>query len=348
MRIVVATTQVPFMRGGAEIHAENLVNVLRNAGHEAEIVAIPFKWYPPEKILDTMLACRLLDLSESCGQKIDKLIALKFPAYLIPHPNKVVWLLHQHRQAYELWGTSLGDLEVFPNGIQVKEAIINADNKILRENITLYANSINVTKKLQKFNQIDATPLYHPPHNAELFYCEDCGDYFFFPSRLNPTKRQSLVIEALAKTRNNIRVIFTGNSNDNQYGNELSKLAKNLNLKDRILFVGNISETEKIKYYARALGVIYPPFEEDYGYVTLEAMLASKPVISCTDSGGPTELIKNRATGLIVESNPDSIAAVMDELWEDVALAKQLGQAGTEYYQSLNINWSNVVTKLLK
>lgn len=348
MRIVVATTQVPFVRGGAEIHAENLVCALRNAGHEAEIVAIPFKWYPPEKILDTMLACRLLDLSESCGQKIDKLIALKFPAYLIPHPNKVVWLLHQHRQAYELWGTSLGDLEHFPNGIQVKEAIINADNKILRENIMLYANSVNVAKRLQKFNQINATPLYHPPHNAELFYCEDYGDYFFFPSRLNPTKRQSLVIEALAKTQNKIKVIFTGNSDDNKYGNELLKLTKDLEVKNRVLFLGNISETEKIKYYARSLGVIYPPFEEDYGYVTLEAMLASKPVISCTDSGGPTELIKNRTTGIIVESNPNSIAAAMDELWEDIALAKQLGQAGTEYYQSLNINWSNVVTKLLK
>ncbi|MGV2829457.1 glycosyltransferase family 4 protein [Myxosarcina sp. GI1(2024)] len=348
MKVVVATTQVPFVRGGAEIHAENLVNALKNEGHQAEIVAIPFKWYPPEKILDTMLVCRLLDLSESCGQKIDKLITLKFPAYLIPHSNKVVWLLHQHRQAYELWGTALGDLEHFPNGIQVRQAIINADNKILKEKISLYANSINVTKRLKKYNQIDAIPLYHPPHNAELLYCKEYGDYFFFPSRLNPTKRQFLAIEALAKTKNNFRVIFTGNSDNNEYNQKLLNLAKELGVKDRVSFLGTVSETEKIEHYARCLGVIYPPFEEDYGYVTLEAMLASKPVITCIDSGGPTEFIENHKTGLIVESNPESIAAAMDELWENVSFAKLLGKAGKDYYKSLNINWSNVITQLLK
>lgn len=348
MRIVVATTQVPFVRGGAEIHAENLIDALRNAGHEAEIVAIPFKWYPPEKILDTMLACRLIDLSESCGQKIDRLVALKFPAYLIPHPNKVVWLLHQHRQAYELWGTPLGDLEHFPNGIQVKETIVNADNKILSDNIALYANSINVARRLKKFNQIEATPLYHPPHNAELFYCKEYGDYFFFPSRLNPTKRQFLAIEALAKTKNKIRVVFAGGSDNAAYGKELLNLAKNLGVEKRVSFLGKVSETEKIEYFARSLGVIYPPFEEDYGYVTLEAMLASKPVITCTDSGGPTEFIENRKTGLIVDFNSESMAAAMDELWDNISFAKLLGQAGKDYYKSLNINWTNVVTQLLK
>ena len=40
-----------------------------------------------------------------------------------------------------------------------------------------------------------------------------------------------------------------------------------------------------------ALGVIFPPLDEDYGYVTLEAMLAAKPVITCTDSGGPLEFV---------------------------------------------------------
>ena len=348
MKILVATTQVPFVRGGAEIHAENLVKALQEKGHQAEIVALPFKWYPPEKILDAMLTCRLTDLSESCGEKIDKLIALKFPAYLIPHPRKVIWLLHQHRQAYELWRTPLGDLEHFPNGIQVKQAIINADNKVFRENIPLYANSINVANRLKKFNDINATPLYHPPHNAELFYCEEYGDYFFFPSRLNPTKRQFLVIEALAKTKNNVKVLFAGKSDNEDYENELLNMAKKLGVSKKITFLGSISETEKLKYYAQSLGVIYPPFEEDYGYVTLEAMLSSKAVISCNDSGGPTELIENRKTGLIVEPTAKDLAVAMDELWENIAIAQELGKAGKDHYHSLNINWSNVVTQLLK
>src|SRR5439155_3184295 len=67
---------------GAEIHAEGLLQALRVEGHEAEIVAVPFKWYPPERILETMLACRLLDLTESAGTRVDRVIGLKFPAYL--------------------------------------------------------------------------------------------------------------------------------------------------------------------------------------------------------------------------------------------------------------------------
>ena len=133
MRILIATVQVPFVRGGAEVHGENLRDALRRAGHEAEIVAVPFKWYPPERILDTMLSCRLMDLTESSGVKVDVLIGLKFPAYLIPHPNKVLWILHQHRAAYDLWGHQFGDLHRFPNGSQIREAIEHADRKLIPE-----------------------------------------------------------------------------------------------------------------------------------------------------------------------------------------------------------------------
>jgi hypothetical protein len=64
------------------------MQALRSLGHEAEIVAIPFKWYPPERILAQVLACRLLDLSESGGSPIARVIGLKFPVYLIPTGTK--------------------------------------------------------------------------------------------------------------------------------------------------------------------------------------------------------------------------------------------------------------------
>jgi hypothetical protein len=116
MRILITTVQVPFIRGGAEILAEGLRDALRSEGHEAEIVAIPFKWYPPERILEQILACRLLDITETMGMPIDRVIGLKFPAYFIPHTNKVLWILHQHRTAYDLWDHTLSDLILFPNG----------------------------------------------------------------------------------------------------------------------------------------------------------------------------------------------------------------------------------------
>lgn len=347
MRILIATVQVPFVRGGAEIHAEGLRDAFRTAGHDAEIVAVPFKWYPPERILDHMLACRLLDLSEFNGISIDRVIGLKFPAYLIPHPNKVLWIIHQHRQAYELWDHPQGDLIHWPNGVQVRDAIQEADRKIIPEAKLVYANSGNVTRRLKKYCGIHSTPLYHPPPNAEQFYCADTEDYLFFPSRLWPSKRQALVLEALAQTRQTVRVHFAGTADHPSYAKELEGLARKVGVQRRVEWLGQVSEEEKRRQYAHALGVIFPPIDEDYGYVTLEAMLASKPVITCSDSGGPLEFVCTGETGLIVEPTPKALAHAMDELFENRAQAAVLGKAGRDHYQKLGVTWSKVVQRLL-
>ncbi len=346
MKILVTTVQVPFVYGGAEILTESLVNALRAASHQVEIVRIPFKWYPSERILDVMLSCRLLDISEANGKKIDLVIGLKFPAYLIPHSHKVLWILHQHRDAYDLWGNKLCGLSQFANGMQVREAIINADNKVLGECKAVYTNSQNVSQRLKKFNNFDSIPLYHPPKNAELFHCQTEQDYFFFPSRLNPTKRQELVLHAMAATSNPVKVIFAGESEDKTYDKYLINLAKQLKISNQAIFLGKISEEEKIQYYSEATAVIYPPFDEDYGYVTLEGMLASKPIITCKDAGGPLEFVRHQETGIIAESTPDSLASAMDEIWENRTWAAKLGITGKKYYQNLNITWTNVVEKL--
>ena len=132
MMVLIATTSVPFIRGGAEILAEGLRDAICAAGHKAEIVSIPFKAYPPSCVTDHMLACRLLDITETYRIPIDRVIGLKFPAYLIPHPNKVLWLLHQHRTAYDLWDHPLaGDLIQSPGGGAVREAIREADRTLI-------------------------------------------------------------------------------------------------------------------------------------------------------------------------------------------------------------------------
>src|SRR5262249_31387495 len=151
------------------------------AGHQAEIVAVPFKWYPPYRILDHMLACRLLDLSEVAGTRVDLLIGLRFPAYLIPHPNKVLWILHQHRSAYELWDhPTLSDLIHFPEGALVRDAIEQADRNLPKQAKAIFANSQNVARRLRQFCGIDAQPLYHPPPHAEKFRTAPAENFLFF------------------------------------------------------------------------------------------------------------------------------------------------------------------------
>lgn len=347
MRVLALTTQVPFVRGGAELLAEGLVRAIQAAGHEAELVAIPFKWYPAERVLDHMLACRLLDLTEACGDKIDRIIGLKFPTYLIPHPHKLLWLVHQHRSAYDLWDSAYGDLIKMPNGPQIRQAIINADNQALAECQAIYTIAGNVSKRLQTFNQVASTPLYSPPFEAEKFYCEAVEDYFFFPSRLNIMKRQQLVVEALAHTGHPVRVVFGGKSDDDTTRTGLHDRVRQLGLESRVTFLDAMSQTLKLGYYARAIGVIYPPLDEDYGYVTLEAMLASKPVITCSDSGGSLEFVLDHGTGLVCEPTPEALALALDQLWENRALAQKLGQAGRDRYLSLEISWANVAERLL-
>ncbi len=347
MRILIATTHVPFIRGGAEVHAEGLRDALAAAGHDVEIVAVPFKWYPPEKILDHMLACRLLDLTEVMGTPVDLLIGLKFPAYLIPHPKKVLWILHQFRTAYDLWDHELGDLIYRSDGTEVRDAIREADRALIPEARRIFANSGNVAARLKYYCGIDAVPLYHPPPHAEKFYTKPASDFIFYPSRLCLPKRQALVLEALAHTKQPVQVKFAGAADQPAYKNELKRLAHKMRVHNRVEWLGLISEEEKRELYAQSLAVIYPPLDEDYGYVTLEAMLAAKPLITCSDSGGPLEFVRHQQTGLIAEPVAQSIASALDAIWENREQAHEWGVAGRAHYQAMNISWDDVVAKLL-
>lgn len=347
LRILIATVRVPFVNGGAEIHAEGLCRALREAGHQAEIIAIPFKWYPPERIVDQMLACRLLDLSETVGIPVDRLIGLKFPAYMIPHPRKVIWLLHQHRQAYDLWQHPFNDLDRYPNGEDVRAAIHRADCELIPQALRVFANSRNVAGRLQRFCGVQAAPLYHPPRDAALFHTRPAEDFLYFPSRINPLKRQDLVLEALAQTRLPVRVYFSGSADEAAFDRKCVTLAQKNGCADRVQWLGSVSEERKRDLYARSRGVLFPPIDEDYGYITLEAMLAQKPVITCTDSGGPLEFVVHHGTGIIAEPTPEALAAAMDSLWEDWERARRWGDAGRQRYDDLHIDWSHVVEKLL-
>jgi glycosyltransferase involved in cell wall biosynthesis len=347
MRILIATTQVPFVRGGAETHSRGLCSALKHAGHEAEIVSIPFKWYPPERILEHLVACRLLDISESCGNPVDLVIGLKFPAYHIPHPQKKIWILHQYRTAFDLWDAQDGDLIEFPNGREIREAIDGFERKLLPEAQAIFANSANVAMRLKKFSGLQAESLYHPPPNAGKFYSRVEDDYFYFPSRLSKLKRQHLVVEALATTQNPVRVVFSGGTEHPEYEKQLRKRAARLKISDRIEWAGHVSENRTLQLYAHCRAVLFPPLDEDYGYITLEAMLSGKPVITCDDSGGPLEFVLPGQTGWMAAADPESLGRVMDEAWQDRTARLTFGKNSKERIDELGITWDNVVKKLL-
>ena len=346
MRIAILTTQCPFVIGGAELHARNLEGALRTAGHDAEIVTMPFKWYPSMTILDHMVAAKSMDVSEFNGVKIDLAICLKFPAYLIRHPNKTFWILHQHRQAYDLWDNGLSDLFDDPNGQFVRDAIREADNVELRPASRIFANSANVAKRLQHYNGVTAKPLYHPPPLADRLHGGEFGAYFYYPSRISPAKRQDFVLRSLARSKSNARVVFSGASDNPDYGLELKKLAYQLGVADRVDWRGFVSDAEMLDLYAGARAVLFTPIDEDLGYIALEAMLAGKPLLTLSDAGEPAALIRNDIEGWILAPEHSVFADAMDRLASSVEVARTMGAAGLEHYQGLDISWRNVVTHL--
>ena len=345
MRIGILNVQVPFIRGGAEVLAESLRDELKKRGYEADIITLPFKWYPSEAIIDSILMARMVDIEEVNGEKIDRVIALKFPIYYTKHENKVLWLCHQHRQAYDLWNTDHGDLQSMKNGNEVRKLITECDNKFIPKAMKVFTISQTVTDRLAKYNSIRATTLYPPPKNLELFKPGLAEDYIFYPSRIDPIKRQILLVQALKYCKTPVRVIIAGSGDKNTI-NEISATAKIDGPSSRLEMRGYISEEEKIELYSRSLGVYFGPYQEDYGYVTLEAFFSEKPVITHPDSGGPTEFV-NENTGFVVNPDPKSIAYAMDQLYENRTLAQRLGENGFELMKKFNINWDYVVEQLL-
>lgn len=342
MRIAVVNTQVPFVRGGAEQLAGWLIARLREHGHRAELVNLPYRWDPPQKLLDHALAARLTRVSD-----FDRVIAFKFPSYYVPHDDKVLWLLHQHRPAYDMWGTEYS-LPDTAEGRYVRKAIIEADNRVLGEARRVYAISNVVARRLSIFNGHEPIVLYPPLGDDRAYYCEEPENYLFFPSRINPIKRQYLAVEAMRYVSSDVRLVIAGDADIR--GTDLdtvSNLIDEYQLHARVeLLPGWLPERRKLELLARCLGVLFIPFDEDYGYVTLEAFLAAKPVITCSDSGGPLELVEDGVSGWVSEPDAVSIAAAIDRLAANRDQTRRLGMGGRERVQALGINWDRVVEEL--
>ena len=346
MRVAIATVQVPFIRGGAETLVEMLKSELLMRGYQAEIVSIPFKWYPWEQLVSCMVMGRMMDVTESDGEKIDKVIAMKFPAYYLKHDNKVCWLMHQHRSAYDLWDTPYGDLHTLPNGEELRRIILENDNRYLPEAKRIFTIAATTSNRLMQYNHINSEVLYHPPKNHESFYCEEYGDYVFYPSRINPMKRQMLLIGAAKYLRSGAKIVIAGTGAAAEV-DKMKSFIRDNHVENKVRLLGYISDEEKMQLYSKCLAVYFGTYNEDYGYITLEGFCSEKPVIIHPDAGGPTEFVENNRNGFVVEPDPKEIAKKIDYLYENRKEAERLGKNGKRTIIERNMNWDYVIDRLL-
>lgn len=346
MRVAIATVQVPFISGGAEILARLLRDNLAERGHEADIVTIPFKWYPAATLLESLRMAALVDLTEVNGEPIDQVIALKFPMYALRHPRKTVWLLHQHRQAYELWGTPYGDLQDMAGGEDAREQIRMADNEALGEARRVYTISRTVSRRLLEFNGIESTPLYHPPRHHATLHARAYDDFIFYPSRVDALKRQTLLVKAAARMQSSMKIIIAGGGSRSEM-NHVRQLMAQLGVEARVDLRGRLSEAEILDLYSRCRAVYFGGFAEDYGYVPLEGFFASKPVIVHDDAGGPLEFVCHEQNGYVVPPEPEPLATALDLLSRDPDLAERLGRRGRQDLLDRKMDWDHVIHSLL-
>ena len=343
MNIAIASVQAPFVSGGAEYLAQGLLNALRSSGYSAEIITAPFHFGPPEKVTQSIRYWENQNFTYFDSNKVDLVICLKFPTYLLNHDNKVLWLLHQHRSVYDLWDLNEKRGHKFSWKEKINKYFIGRrDDKYISQIKRRFTIAGNVSKRLMKYNRIQSSPLYHPP-----FFKPSPGPYepfIFCPSRLEPLKRQSLLLDALSISRSSIRAVFAGTGSQVEH---LKQKADQLGLNQRVVWLGEISDESMLHHYKNCLAVFFGPLDEDDGYVTLEAMQAAKAVITCTDSGGPLEFVDDQETGFIVPPIAEPIAETIDHLSSDNNLAQKIGRFALEKYNSLDLSWSRVVKTLV-
>ncbi|MFQ5743671.1 MAG: glycosyltransferase family 4 protein [Acidobacteriota bacterium] len=344
-RVCVVAPRVPFLRGGAELLDEQLAAALAGEGYEVETITIPYVWSPTRLALQQALAWRLLNLTAEAlgkGVKVDLVIATKFPSYLVRHPNKVVWTIHQQRELYDLHGSEFGPLSISEEDRSLRQAIIDIDQQALSESRALFSISENISRRLWQYSGFKAQTLYPPPKLYDALRSGPYDDYLLYIGRLDPLKRIDLTLRALRATESPVRLLIAGRG---PHRAELERLATDLGLSDRVQFLGYVSDDDVVGLYAGCFAVILTPLDEDYGFTTLESFLAGKPVVTTSDAGGVLEFVEDGACGFVVAPEAEIIAERIDTLYRDRALCETLGMEGRARVRQ-RVSWKTVIKAL--
>jgi glycosyltransferase involved in cell wall biosynthesis len=341
--VAVVTSSPPFAEGGHLVMARALVTALREAGHHADLVLTQQNRFG--RNVSTYLANWMLDVGRTAdGRAVDQVISLRWPSYAVRHPVHVCWLNHTMREYYDLWPRFRDRLRG-PNVVKEhtrRQLIRRVDTWLLRRLTRRFAISRTVQRRLEQFNGVTAEAL-HPPAPPRAYRCERYDPFVFAVSRLSPLKRVDLLIEALAEPAG--AGICCRIAGDGECAGELRALARDRGVADRVEFLGHIDDDRLVTELGRCRAVAFVPFDEDYGFVTIEAFASGKPVVTTIDSGGPAELVRDGENGRVVEPRPAAVAEALRGVVDSATEAERLGQNGRRLSDAMT--WRAAVERLL-
>lgn len=381
MRIgIAAPCPKPYVSGGAERLWRGLRDYINNeTTHQADIIKLPVGEGTFWELIAGYRDFSALDLTG-----FDVLISGKYPAWMVDHPCHVIYMVHPCRGLYdgyrgpafepalldgsapwlalrEILERREGDRSALAELFEVIDALhAQRDSAermvwpgpITREIVRFLDRIALQPGRIRKYRAISGQLLARPDYfplgaNVVVAYPPSplqvqegpSGDYIFSASRLADYKRMDLLVQAMQHVRGPLRLRIAGE------GAEFDRLVQLASPDPRIELLGHRTDTEIVALYQNSLAVAFVPYQEDYGYVALEAMAAAKPVVTVHDAGGPTELVRDGVTGLVVEPHPKRVGAAFERLAADPQFAQRLGLAGKEF--ASGINWRAVLKALL-
>ncbi len=341
LNVIICGIKYPFVYGGSEILIESLQDELERRGHIVDVVKMPFRNLPLDQIIRNCLSWRLVDFRNFDEGNVDILIATKFPSYFAKHPNKVIWLQHQHRQSYDLAETEFG-IKGSKEAEEFNSWIKDMDTEVISEAKKIFTISKNVSKRLNEYNGLDSKVLYPPPKLLGKYRNDNYKDYILYVGRLSNLKRLELLVESMRFVKNNLKCLIVG---EGIIKEKLVDLVEKYNIKEKVELLGFVDDDKLLDLYANCLCVFFAPLDEDYGFITIEAFNSEKPVITLSDSGGVLEFVEHEKNGFILNYDPEEIANIFDYLYENKNIAKKLGAEGKKTVEF--ITWDYVINNLL-
>jgi glycosyltransferase involved in cell wall biosynthesis len=363
---IVAPCPVPYVIGGAENLWRGLQDFLNEeTEHQAEIIKLPSREHSFWELVDTYRRFSELDLTG-----FDLVVSTKYPAWMVGHERHVAYVQHRLRGLYDTYhftglperadgppdllafmAENAGRREALPEFFErmgsLRGKVDDAFPGPLIRDVVRFLDGIGFAG-IRRFGAIsdtvrrredyfpegaDVFVVHHPTGMRDLGPGRDRG-YLFTASRLDNAKRVELLVQAMEHV--DAELVIAGNGPEEE---RLRSIATS-----NVRFAGRVPERELARLYRDARAVAFVPYEEDYGLITLEAMLCAKPVITVRDGGGTTELVDDGVNGRIVDPSPEAIAGAVRDLWADRRGRRRMGRAALE--RASGVTWSSLVAEL--